>query len=321
MKTITSIIGIEGWYAMKYAPMIFLCLITGPLFAQDADSEHLRDLLKNVPQLPMDRIELSVSSSLVLEGISAVTVGKQGNIYVLHRPVTGDPVVVLDPKGNFLRSWGKGMFKIPHGIRIDPAGNVWTVDANTSNVYKFTPEGTLLLEINVGDIPDPSRDFCGATDIAFAENNHVFVADGYCNGRVVEFDADGQKVHEWGKRGTGPSEFIVAHSIAVSPQGDVYVADRENGRLQWFDQHGKFLGQWKYGGQLFSVAFSPAEDLYVGVRPRGVPQEFNVVKIDPATGEMLGRIEVRAHELAFSPDGALWPATRSGELLLFRPSN
>lgn len=130
-------------------------------------------------------------------------------------------------------------------------------------------------------------------------------------------------MNEWGKSGTGPGEFIVAHSISVSPQGNVYVADRENGRLQWFDRHGLFLGQRRYGGQLFSVAFSPGGDLYIGVKPRGVPfdQEFNVVKIDPATGEMLGRIEVGAHELAFSPDGTLWPASRNSELLLFRPRN
>lgn len=308
---------------MKHAPMIFLCLITGPLFAQDADSEHLRDLLQSVPQLRMVRVELRVSSSVVLERINAVAVDRQGNIYIIHRPKTADPIVVLDPKGNFMRSWGKGMFKTPHSIRIGQGGSVWTVDVTTSKVYKFTPEGKLLLEINVGDVPHPSRSGCGATDIAFAENNHVFVADGHCNGRVIEFDAHGQKVHEWGKYGTGPGEFIVLHSISVGPQGNVYVADRDNGRVQWFDQQGQFLGEHRYGGQLFSLAFSPSGDLYIGVKPKGVPfdQEFNVVKIDATTGEMLGRIEVGAHELAFSPDGTLWPALRNSELLLFRPRN
>ncbi len=118
-------------------------------------------------------------------------------------------------------------------------GNVWTVDANTSLVHNFTPGGKKLLEISVGDVPDPTQDFCGATDIAFARNGHVFVADGYCNARVIEYDAAGTKLRQWGKRGTGPGEFDVFHSIAVGPQGNIYVADRENGRLQWFDPQGE----------------------------------------------------------------------------------
>ena len=129
---------------MNRATLIFLPLIVVSLLAQDADSDRLRDLTKTVPQLPVDRIELNVNPPLKLEGISAVTADKRGNIYIIHRPVNGDPIVVVDPKGHLLRSWGKGMFKIPHGIRIDPDGNIWTVDANTSKVYKFTPEGKKL---------------------------------------------------------------------------------------------------------------------------------------------------------------------------------
>ena len=305
---------------MNRATLVFLSLIGASLLAQRSDSDRLRDLIKAVPQLSVERFELKVNPPLLLENISAVTADKQGNIYVIHRPANGNPIVVLDSKGNLLRSWGKGMFKIPHGIRIDPGGNVWTVDANTSMVYKFTPEGKKVLEISVGDVPDPSRDFCGATDVAFAQNGHVFVSDGYCNARVIEYDVGGRKVREWGKRGSGPGEFNVVHAIAVSPQGNVYVADRENGRIQWFDPHGKFLGQWTYGGQLFTVAFGPAGELYVSTHPMGVSlnTEFNVIKIAPASGKMLGRFEVRAHELTIAPDSSLLPATGSSQLLLFR---
>lgn len=305
---------------MNRAALILLSIIGAALLAQHSDSDRLRDLIKAVPQLPVDRFELKLNPPLPLEGISAVAADKQGNIYVIHRPANGNPVVVLNSKGNLLRSWGKGMFKIPHGIRIDPGGNVWTVDASTSMVYKFTPEGKKLLEISVGDVPDPSQDFCGATDVAFAQNGHVFVSDGYCNARVIEYDAGGKKVREWGKRGSGPGEFNVVHSIAVGPQGYIYVADRENGRLQWFDPQGKFLGQWTYGGQLYTVAFSQAGELYVSTHTMGVSldTEFNVVKIDPASGKMLGRFEVRAHELAVAPDGTLLPATRGSQLLLFQ---
>jgi DNA-binding beta-propeller fold protein YncE len=296
-------------------------LAVAPILAQDADSDRLRALTKAAPQLAVDRIELKVNPAMTLEGISAVAGDQKGNIYVIHRPASGDPVVVVDQKGSLIRSWGKGMFKTPHGIRVDPAGNVWTVDAHTSMVYKFTPEGKTLLEISVGDVPDPSRDFCGATDVAFARNGHVYVSDGYCNGRVLEYDADGKKVRQWGKRGTGPGEFNLAHAIAISPQGNVYVADRGNGRLQWFDPQGKFLGEFKYGGELYNVTFDQAGDLYVSTHVKGVPldTEFNMVKIDPVSGTMLGRFEVRSHQLSAAPDGTLLPGTRSGDLLLFRP--
>jgi DNA-binding beta-propeller fold protein YncE len=305
---------------MHRTPLVLLSLIGALLLAQHADAEPLRDRIQAVPQLPVDRFELHVHPPLPLERISAVTADAQGHLYVLHRPAHGNPVVVVDARGNLLRSWGQGMFKLPHGIRIDPGGNVWTVDANTSMVYQFTPEGKQLLAISVGDVPDSCRGFCGATDVAFAQNGHVFVADGYGNARVIEYDAGGSKVREWGKRGSGPGEFQVVHGIAVGPHGQVYVADRENGRLQWFDPQGKFLGQWTYGGQLFTVAFSPAGELYVSTHPRGVSwdTEFNVLKIDPASGTMLGRVEVPAHELTIAPDGALLPATLSSQLLMFR---
>ena len=305
-------------YAMRLLP--FLALIA-PIFGADADSDKLRALLMAAPQLQVDRIDLNVKPPLTFEGISAVTADRQGNIYVIHRPANGDPIVVLDRNGNFIRSFGKGMFTIPHGIRIDPAGNVWTLDAHTSMIYKFTPEGTKLLEIGVGDVPDKTKDFCGATDIAFAASGHVFVTDGYCNARVLEYDAAGRKVREWGKHGTGPGEFETVHSIAISPQGNLYVADRDNGRLQWFDQAGKFLGEWKYGGQFWAVGFSPLGEFYAATHSKDAPldKEFYVVKVDLASGNIVGKFEVRSHELAIAPDGTLLPATRSSQLVLLKP--
>ena len=299
--------------------LIPLCVLTLPLRAQDSDSNLLRSLTKPLPELPAVRVELKTTPPLTFAGISAIATDNQGNIYVLDRPAEGDPVVVLDSTGKVLRSWGKGMFKIPHGIRIDPAGNIWTVDAHSSVVYKFSPQGQKLLEINVGDVPNPAQDFCGATDIAFA-NGRIFVSDGYCNARVIEYDSDGRKVRQWGRPGTGPGEFNVVHAIAVGPQGNLYIADRENGRLQWFDLEGNFLGQWKYGGQLYNVAFSATGEMYVSTHPKGVSldDEFDVVRVDPATGKMLGRLQARSHQLAIGPDGTLFPATRSGQLLLLQ---
>ncbi len=303
---------------MRLTWLMLLCFVARPVAAQVAGSDVFREILSDVPELELDRVGLRVDPSVVLEGISAVAADDEGNIYVLHRPTDGDPVVVLDPTGRLLRSWGAGMFNIPHGIRVDPAGDVWTVDANTSKIYKFTSKGDLLLEIQV-DRPESERDFCGATDVAFLADGHVLVADGYCNGRVIELDASGRQLREWGTRGTGEGQFVVAHSVAVGPEGVVYVADRENGRLQRFDQDGRFLGLWEYAGQLYGVAFSPTGELYISVLLNPDPREAYLIELDPGTGEMLGRVDGFGHELAVSRDGALLPGERSGNVILFRP--
>jgi DNA-binding beta-propeller fold protein YncE len=229
------------------------------------------------------------------------------------------------------------MYTMPHSIRIDPAGNVWTVDARTSMIFKFTSEGKKLLEISVGDVPDPSQAFCGATDVTFAANGHVYVSDGYCNARFIEYTEDGKKVKEWGRIATlplkafrtrpgitGPGEFYVAHDISIGPDGILYVADRENGRLQWFDKDGKYLGEKKFGGQLYSVAHSPTGDLYVGTHPRDVAarEDSFIFKFDPKSGKILGKIEAFAHQLSVAPDGTLLPGIRAPKttsVLLLRP--
>ena len=313
---------------------LIVALVSMPAVAQNqqlspemqADSDALRALTQTIPLLPVDRIALQVHPTMRLLQYSAVAGDKDGNIYVIHRPEekTVDPVVVLDAQGNLLRSWGKGLFTIPHGIRLDPGGNVWTVDANTSMVYQFTSEGKKLLEISIGDIPDPNRRFCGATDVTFGTSGQIYVSDGYCNGRVIEYTADGQKVRAWGKRGKGQGEFVNAHAIAISPDGKLYVADRENGRLQWFDLEGKFLGEKHFGGLLYSVAISATGELYVGTQPRGVPfgKEAYILQVDPASGTILGKIEAAAHHLSVAPDGTILPGTlvaKTDAVLLLRP--
>jgi DNA-binding beta-propeller fold protein YncE len=314
-----------------HAPiLVMLALAAAPAAAQrglspeqQADSDGLRALVAAAPLLAVDRVELK--PSIALEGISAIQADAQGSIYVIHRPTSADvdPIVVLDPQGTVLRSWGKGAYTIPHGIRIDPAGNVWTLDANTSKVVKYTNRGEKLLEFTVGDIPNPDSDFCSITDIAFSPtgNGHVYVADGYCNGRIVEYDAAGVKVKEWGSRGDGPGQFNNIHGIAIGPDRLIYAADRENGRIQWFDMQGNFLGQRRYGGQFYNVTFDGAGQMWASVHPKGVSldEEFNVVKLDNTTGRILGKVQMRSHQLGIGADGTIYPATRSPLLVLFRP--
>ncbi|MGE4062216.1 MAG: peptidyl-alpha-hydroxyglycine alpha-amidating lyase family protein [Rhodospirillaceae bacterium] len=308
-------------------------LASAPLFAQQrelsperkADTEALRGIAKATPALPGQIVDVKVDRELT--GPSAAAADKNGNIYVLHRPAEakppqdGDPVMVFDAKGNFLRSFGKGMYTIPHGIKVDPAGNVWTIDSSTSLVLKFSPEGKNLMKVDVGGIPDPKRAFCGATDVAFAKDGRFFISDGYCNSRVIEYTADGKKVKEWGSRGTGRGQFMNVHAISLADDGTLYVADRENGRVQWFDQSGNYLGEKKFGGQLFSVVAAPDGGVYVGTQPRDVEFATDpfLFKFDPKSGKIIGKVDMPAHQLSLGPNGALYPGTRRRGIQIFQP--
>lgn len=282
---------------------------------KSADTEALRALAARTPTLPFESVEVKITPALRLGVISASVADKDGNIYVYHRPrkdTLQDPIVVVDSKGGFLRSFGKGLDPMPHGIEIDPAGNLWTVDAHTSIVRKLTPQGDLLLEVSVGDIPFPDKLFCGAIGVAFRKDGNFYVGDGYCNARVVEYNAGGRKVREWGRKGTGPGEFNLVHDISADDDGTIYVADRENGRVQWFDPDGRYLGEKRFGGQLFSVAIGPDGMVYVGAKARvtaGDRVPDNIYKFDPATGDIIGRIEVVAHQLTVGRDGSICPGT------------
>ena len=298
------------------------------------DSDGLRALAAFTPVLPLERAEITVKPPQALGDVSAITVDRTGNVYVFHRPKEGtlqDPIVVVDASGRFLRSFGKGSNPMSHGIKIDPAGMLWTVDAHTSMVRKYTPEGKLLLEVSVGDIPDPDRPFCGATDVAFRGDGHFYVSDGYCNARVIEYSGDGKKVREWGAKGKGHGEFQLAHDVAVGGDGTVFVADRENGRVQWFDAEGRYLGEKTFGGQLFSAQVGANGMVYVGTHARGTPGydvDSNIFEFDPKSGTIIGRVAAFAHQLTVGADGSLYPGpvdVRSGTdptattIVVFKP--
>jgi DNA-binding beta-propeller fold protein YncE len=317
---------------LSLAVLFLAGLFSAPALTQDkispeahANEKMLRSLYAGVPALPYKGVTLTPAVKLV--GISAVAGDKDGSLYVIHRPQgpNDDPVVAIDRTGKFLRSWGHGLYKMPHGIRLDGQENIWTTDSSSSMVYKFSKNGKKLLEISVGDIPDPKRAVCGITDIAFSPtgNGHIYIADGYCNARVVEYDAEGRRVRQWGSHGTGPGEFNTVHGIAVGPDNNIYVADRQNGRIQWFDLSGKFLGQWRFAGSdIPALTFDKRGDLFITTHPKDMPLETenNIAKIDRATGKIMGRIDSRAHQLSAAPDGTLLPGTRDGTLVVFRLS-
>ncbi len=123
---------------------------------------------------------------------------KTGITWLIQRGDKADPVLAVDRQGRILHSFGRGLYKIPHSIRLDPNGYIWTVDAGNSRIIKFSPAGKELLHFDVGGQPkSPESPFDGTTDIAFAKGR-IFISDGYANARILEYTAEGKKVREWG---------------------------------------------------------------------------------------------------------------------------
>ena len=276
----------------------------------EAQNSALRAMLQTAPKLPFKQAPLTVhtpaDAGWALGMVSWVAADRNGRLYLLQRGDKADPVIVLDGNGKIVRSWGKGMFTTPHAIRIDPQGNVWTTDAASSMVYKFSPEGKTLLQIEVGGQPTPCGSFCSTTDIAFAPNGNLFIADGYRNARILEYSAAGTKLREWGTAGTGPGQFRLPHSIQVDSSGIVYVADRENGRVQRFDREGKYLGEWSRYGKTFGLTL--ADDAsWLSTIPRGPTSAPGwLLKLDRASGTLLGYVDSAGnHGLAVMPTGDL----------------
>src|SRR5262249_21321935 len=152
-----------------------------------------------------------------------------------------------DSNGKFVRAWGQDTIKtkVAHHIKIDHEGNVWIADIEDHVVQKYTPEGKLLLTIGTpGQMGRDKTHLNQPTDMAITPAGDVFVSDGYGNARVVHFDKQGKFVNEWGELGSKPGQFSIPHAICVDSKGKLYVADRNNVRIQVFDQSGSLLGVW-----------------------------------------------------------------------------
>jgi len=161
-------------------------------------------------------------------------------------PITDKTILILDPNsGEIIDSWGENRFLMPHGLNIDQYNHVWVTDCALHQVMEFTHDGKLLRQFGIAKEPgDDSSHFNLPTDIAFTPTGDFYVSDGYGNSRVVKFSREGKYLLEWGRHGKGPGEFDIPHGITVGANGRVYVADRENNRVQVFDSGGKFIAQW-----------------------------------------------------------------------------
>ncbi len=179
--------------------------------------------------------------------VGGVAVDARDNVYVFHR---GEhPVLVFDRHGALLRSWGEGLFTRPHGIHIDVDGCLWCTDDGDHTVRKCTPEGKVLLTIGVPHLSAPYMSglpFHRCTHTATSPRGDLYVSDGYGNACVHKFDPAGRLVRSWGRSGIDAGEFNLPHNICCDADGRVYVADRENHRVQVFDGDGRFEAEWPH---------------------------------------------------------------------------
>lgn len=194
---------------------------------------------------------------------AAVTVDSRDRVYCFNR-TPDHPIVVFDRDGNYLSSWGAGLFKFPHTIRADADDNLWIVDRDHAQMLLYTSTGTLLRTIGTrgyrSDTGVDPTDFSSTayrnvthsggpfnlpTDIALTPSGEMFMTDGYGNARVHKFAADGTYRFSWGEPGSGPGQFALPHGVWIDRRGRVLVCDRENDRVQIFDQDGKLQEIWR----------------------------------------------------------------------------
>jgi len=193
------------------------------------------------------------------------------------------PVQVYDGRGRLVRAWGENIIGTAHGIEIDSKGMVWVTDIAHHVVMQFTPEGKLLKMLGTfGKHGNDAGHFNEPTDVAVTPSGEVFISDGYGNSRVVRFDAGGNFVRAWGRLGTRPGEFSLPHAIALDSQGSVYVADRNNARVQVFDAKGRLLDVWSDLLVPWGICVSPKDEIWVcGSSPMPWREEDTVLGCPP----------------------------------------
>jgi len=216
---------------------------------------------------------------------ASVSLGLDGTIWVADRcgksgaggetcsgaSANIDPIFQFDTSGKLLKSFGAGMFVSPHKLEIDKEGNLWLADNGGHQIFKLTPDGKVLLTLGKKGVAGLGLDeFDAPTDVAIAPNGDIFVGDGHSGGgtatgnaRIMKFDKNGKFLKTWGKKGMGPGEFDLIHTLAFDSQGRLFVGDRQNNRIEIFDQDGKFIAQWFQFGRPSGMYIDKNDVLYV----------------------------------------------------------
>jgi DNA-binding beta-propeller fold protein YncE len=248
---------------------------------------------------------------------AAVAFDSKAHVWVLTR---GNPSLYeFDANGKFIRSFGQGLFTRSHGLRFDPDGNIWATDVGAHTVMKLDLEGKVLITIGTkgqrGDWNDTTQFLNEPNDIAIGRNGDVFIAQGHTPGangdaRVLKFDKTGKFIKSWGGKGNEAGKFQVAHGLAFDSKGQLWVTDRENQRIQIFDQDGKYIKELKYMGLPCSLDIG-AQNIFMTNGFTGQLLKLDLDgKVLAATGKPgkgLGEFG-EAHVISVSPKGEVYIA-------------
>src|SRR5262249_8556175 len=162
-------------------------------------------------------------------------------------------ILKFDASGTLVKAFGAGLLLFPHGLHVDREGNVWVTDGlgkdgKGHQVFKFSPDGKVLLTLGKGaERRAGAASFHAQPALVVAPNGDIFVGDGHgrdTNARIVKFSKDGKFIKAWGRKGSGPGEIDIPHALAMDSRGRLFLGDRQNNRIQIFDQDGNYLDQW-----------------------------------------------------------------------------
>jgi sugar lactone lactonase YvrE len=182
------------------------------------------------------------------------------------------PILKFDSSGKLVKAFGEGLFLFPHGLHVDREGNVWVTDGlgkdgKGHQVFKFSPDGRVLMMLGKAGVAGNGPDeFNAPSAVLVAPNGDIFVADGHggnTNARMVKFTKDGKFIKSWGKKGSGPGELDIPHALAMDSRGRLFVGDRQNNRIQIFDQDGNYIDQWFQFSRPSGVFIDKKDMIYV----------------------------------------------------------
>jgi len=251
--------------------VIVVAALTGqPAFAQPNSQPNPYRTIENYFTLPDGR---------KLGGTAGIEIDRDGrSVWAFERcggttceGSTVAPLLKFNSSGRLMKSFGAGMFVVPHGLHVDWDGNVWVTDGQGASgkgqqVFKFSPEGKVLMTLGKAGVAGEGPDtFNRPSDILVAKSGDIFVADGHggdTNARIVKFSKDGTFIKAWGKSGSGRGEFDTPHALAMDVRGRLFVGDRGNNRIQIFDQEGRFLDEWKQFGRPSGLYIDKNDILY-----------------------------------------------------------
>lgn len=258
--------------------------------------------------------------------VSAAAVDSSGLVYVLHRGEKADPLLVFDQEGRYVRSWGRGLFRLPHGLRTDAENTLWATDCRLHQVFRMDLQGRILRTFGVaGRAGCGDETFDMPTDVAFARDGGFYVTDGYGNARVVRYGADGRRLGAWGRLGGAPGEFHCPHAAVVDSTGRLFVSDRENNRIQAFDPEGRFLFQWTHLGATQGLCTAADGSLWIITHRDNVENITRdtlggrIMSIDARTGKILASTESPGHWICTGGAGELFVASLTGNVFRWVP--